>query len=211
MKKKILSLIAVTAALTTAGCALVACGGGDDNGKVTTEVTKEQWVAAFNVEQNFTSNFKADIKFDRERDDGTTRTENATFIVGPEKFGSYSVSFSEPDDKGKKKYEEEMIAIIGKETDIGYSRKSRNDENGKWVVGEWLVDEDKHRDVNLESWTRMLGNMDMNSCVFSFADEYDSFKYESNQYVLAGDGIVVEEYSEDGYSRKETATEATFI
>ena len=77
-------------------------------------------------------------------------------------------------------------------------------------MGEWLVDEDAHREVNLESWTHMLGNMEMTDYIFSFADKYDSFKYESDQYVLEGDGIVVEDYSEDGYSRKETASDVTF-
>ncbi len=222
MKKKLLSLIAVSAALATAGSALIACGGGDDkggNGGAKTEVTKEQWVAAFSL-SSFESNFKANVKNVSEQ---YKATEEFTIIVGAQKYGDYSMTMIGTSD-GVKQREINSIRIMGAEKDADYYKRSAfediQDEDGEWTKGDWkegqwTVAYEDHVTFSDEQWTRNLKMVGL-TYVFKFADKYDSFEYKNGVYTLTGAGIVIDERTsvpdpdyDYSYSYVVTATSAT--
>ena len=207
MKKKLLSLIAVSAALVTAGSALVACGGNND---VKTEVTKEQWVSAFSVD-SFTSNFKASMKM-QEGTDGNGITEEYTLAVGSEKYGDYSLTRVHTRN-GVKNSESSEIRIVTTDGDNIYFRYSGLSDDNQWEEDEWGVDNKKHFVYDNDEWEEdVLGEFGY-SYFKAFADQYDSFKYSNGAYVLSGDGIVLYENGINGddysYSMTITATKAT--
>lgn len=206
MKKKLLSVIAVSAALATAGCALVACGGDD----VKTEVTKDQWASAFSVD-SFTSNFKASTKM-QEGTDSKGITEEYTLVVGPEKYGDYSLTLIRKRN-GVKYREANDIRIVTAAGDVLYYRQSELSDDNKWEEDEWDVDNKDHFVYDNEEWEEDILNEIGYSYIKAFADKYDNFKYSDGAYVLSGDGIVIYEYNnsgEDWYtSMTVTATKAT--
>lgn len=214
MKKKLLSLIAVAAAIATAGGALIACGGDNDGGRVVeTEVTKEQWTAALNVE-SFSKDFKIDFDYTEvtEREQGQTDKYigKTVFTVGAQKYGSYSVISSDYDEEGELVTEWQMTEIIGTEKDISYQRTTKGDKTDEWTDAKWDAFIREHEDVTTESWLHTLENMEMDY-VLALADKYDSFNYESKQYVFTGESLVLEdrEGDENTSSLKVTASEIT--
>ena len=199
MKKKLLSLIAVSAALATAGSALVACGGDDKgNGGANAEVTKEQWATAFSL-ASFESNFKLSSKNVSEQYNATSEY---TFIVGAKKYGDYSMTQIGTTD-GVKQREINSIRIFGTEKDADYYKRSAfediEDEDGNWTKGDWkegvwTVAYEDHVTMDDEKWTYNLQMVGL-SYTFKFADKYDSFEYKNGAYTLKGDGIVIDEYT----------------
>lgn len=209
MKKKLFSLMAVSAALTTAGCALVACGGGDNGGSAKTDVTKAQWVAAFKVD-SFASNFKLSA-ISTGKDN--TESQEMSIVVGPKKYGDYSMTYVRFLN-GVKEREQNTIRIFGAEGDTLYRRSSRLDKDeNKFVVGDWYYQNDEHEEYTDAVWQSHVLDEIGFSYVTSFAESYDSFSYSNGAYVLAGDGLVLDEDSggDDfySYSYKMTAIKAT--
>lgn len=198
MKKKLLSLIAVSAALATAGSALIACGGDDDKGgNAKGQVTKEQWVAALS-QSSFESNFKVDVNTVNET---SNRTEEYTFIVGSQKYGDYSMMSIRKAD-GVTRRESTTMRIVGTEKDAYYDRYSAieqvKNEDGEWVDGDWkegqwtVAYEDHITPTDLQ-WSYRLENVGL-TYAFIFADKYDDFEYKNGVYVLKGnEGVVIDE------------------
>ncbi|MDE6201488.1 MAG: hypothetical protein K2M47_06400 [Clostridiales bacterium] len=214
MKKKLLSLIAVSAALATAGSALIACGG-DDKGRAKTEVTKEQWAAALSL-SNFESNFKVEVNSANET---SNRTEEYTFIVGSQKYGDYSMTSVRKAD-GVIRRASTTMRIVGTDKDAYYDRYSEieqvKNEDGEWVdgdwkEGQWTVAYEDHITPTDVQWSYRLENVGL-TYAFMFADEYDSFEYKNGAYVLKGNkGIVIDEGGsdsddDDDYSYSYTVT-----
>lgn len=208
MKKKFLSIIAVSAALATAGSALVACGGGEDSAK--TEVTKQQWAAALAVD-NFTSNFNAYMKM-QEGTDTKGMTEEYTLVVGPEKFGDYSLTFIRTRNGAKYREVNDIRIVVGDSENL-YYRTSEFDDDGKWDEGYWLLRTKDRFEYDNDEWQESVLNYLGFKYYQVFADKYDSFKYSNGAYVLTGDGIEIDNNRSEGegyyYSYKITATKAT--
>lgn len=207
MKKKFLSLIAVSTALATAGCALVACGGGDKN--VKTEVTNDQWVAAFST-TNFTSNFKVSAISTME---DSSESQEMSIVVGTKQYGDFIMTHTLKRD-GKAMQEESQMRIVGAEKDTLYKRSSRFDEDeNKFVVGDWHYQDDEHEEYTAETWEERVLNDIGFEYLTVFTQKYDSFNYVNGAYVMTGDGIVIYEDSDSGegysYSSKLTATKAS--
>lgn len=189
MKKKLLSLIAVSAALATAGSALIACGGG--NGGANAEVTKEQWAAALSVD-NFANNFKATVLTVNENEKAQ---QEYVFIAGANKYGDYYMSRTIKSLEGVKDSERSYIRIAGTEKDAYYSRRSNVTEvegqDGEWQDGPWIVSYEDHETFNDWKWMKLLEDVGL-TYMFKLADKYDSFEYKNGAYTLKGeDGIVV--------------------
>lgn len=221
MKKKLLSLIAVSAALATAGSALIACGG-DDNGGANAEVTKEQWVAALSL-SSFESNFKLNVKTVNET---SKMAEEYIFLAGSQKYGDYSMTAVRTKD-GEKRRESKTVRIVGTDKDAYYDRYSSieqvENEDGEWVdgdwkEGQWTVAYKDHITPTDDQWTSTLENVGV-TYAFMFADKYDSFEYKNGAYVLKENkGIVLDEYTSEpdpdypdygSYSYTVTATKVT--
>ncbi|MDE5563496.1 MAG: hypothetical protein K2J01_08140 [Clostridiales bacterium] len=196
MKKKLLSLIAVSAALATAGSVLIACGGGD-KGSAKTDVTKEQWVAAMAVD-SFASNFKAEVK---NVNKDATESYNLTFIAGSEKYGDYSMTMAMMTGETKT-VEQSMIRKVGTERDTFYSLSSHFDEDeNKFVVGEWKIDDDKHVEYTAKTWEEgVLSKVGFNYIV-ALAKNYDDFAYGDGAYKTDKNIVLSEDIDVgDGYS-----------
>lgn len=199
MKKKLLSLIAVTAALATAGCALVACGGDDKggNGDAKGQVTKEQWAAALSL-SSFESNFKVDVKTFNE---ANKREDAYVFLAGSQKYGDYSMTSTRTAD-GEKRNEYIRMRIEGAERDAFYECYSeieqvKNEDgewvDGDWVDGKWTVTYRDHTTFTDAQWTHYLENVGL-MYAFMFAEKYDDFEYKNGAYVLKGNkGVVIDE------------------
>lgn len=220
MKKKLLSVIAVSAALATAGSALVACGGDDNNG-ANASVTKEQWATALSL-SSFESNFKVDVKTVNET---SKMAEEYIFLAGSQKYGDYSMTAVRTKD-GVKRRESTTMRIVGTDKDAYYDRYSSieqvENEDGEWVdgdwkEGQWTVAYEDHITPTDEQWTHRLENVGL-AYAFKFTDKYDSFEYKNGAYTLKGDGIVIDEYTSEpdpdypdygSYSYTVTATKVT--
>lgn len=222
MKKKLLSLIAVSAALATAGSTLVACGDKGGNGGANATVTKEQWEAALSL-SSFESNFKLNVKTVNET---SKMSEEFTFLAGSQKYGDYSMTAVRMKEDVKRR-ESATMRIVGAEKDAYYDRYSRieqvENEDGEWVDGDWkegkwTVAYEDHITPTDEQWTSRLENVGL-VYAFKFADKYDSFEYKNGAYVLKGDkGIIIEQYTYEpdpdypdygSYSYTVTATKVT--
>lgn len=208
MKKKLLSLIAVSAALATAGSVLVACGG-DGNNSVKTEVTKEQWAAAFAVD-NFTSNIKATEKTELIDDDKTIAQE-MTLIVGAQKYGDFSCTLSLFTNDVKSR-ERDRIRIVAADGDDWYERRSEL-VGDKWEEGKWYVYTKSHLEYDDEEWQEDVLSSFGFAYIVAFADNYDSFNYTNGAYVLSKNELVLEDRTDDyedyTHSFKVTASKTT--
>ncbi|MDE5592400.1 MAG: hypothetical protein K2I75_00435 [Clostridiales bacterium] len=208
MKKKLLSLIAVSAALATAGSALIACGDGD-KGNAKTDVTKEQWVAAFAID-NFASDFKVSAVSTMVNG---TESQEMSIVVGTKQYGDFIMTHTLKRD-GKTMQEESQMRIVGEENDRYYKCSGRFDEDeNKFIVGDWHYQDDEHEEFTAATWEeRVLDEIGFEYMTV-FAEKYDSFNYVNGAYVMTGDGIVIYENSDSGegysYSSKMTATNAT--
>lgn len=214
MKKKLLSIIAVSAALATAGSVLVACGGDDGNVGAKTDVTKEQWAAALSI-NSFASNLKADVTMVNEKE---KMSQALVLLVGSQKYGDYSLTRTNLSLEGVKQDERTRIRIVEAEREAHYTLYSgladEEGEDGEWEVGEWRVEYEDPKTYDDDQWYSCIDDMGV-EYIFALADKYDSFEYKNGAYVLKGqDGIVIEddagsfdEYT--SYTYTSTATKIT--
>ncbi|MDE5563452.1 MAG: hypothetical protein K2J01_07920 [Clostridiales bacterium] len=212
MKKKLLSLIAVSAALATAGSALIACGG-DDKGDANASVTKEQWAAALSL-SSFGSNINATAKVVNEKENLSL---DYVLLVGSKKYGDYSITRTRSTLEGAKQDERTRIRIVGTDREEHYTRYSglADDEgqDGEWEVGEWRLEYDDLNTYDDEQWESCIDDTGI-QYICLFADKYDSFEYKNGVYTYNGQGIVIDEYASEpdpdydySYSSTMTATD----
>ncbi|MDE6293192.1 MAG: hypothetical protein K2L88_01045, partial [Clostridiales bacterium] len=193
MMKKLLSLIAVSAALATAGCALVACGGSDDNHVVKTEVTKQQWSAAFAVD-SFARNVK--IYEISETVEGRDKTaQETTLMVGSKKYGDYSLELISYSGDVKDR-EANRIRIVTADGDNVYARSTylAGDE---WKDGEWHFNNKTHVEYDADEWSKDVLNSLGFTYILNFADKYDDFTYSDGEYVITDEEVVLHESISD--------------
>lgn len=193
MKKKLLSLMAVSAVTVIVCGALVACGGypgnsgnsdnGGGNGQVTTTVTKAQWAAAISL-GNFGSNVKINVVT---VEAGKGDVHKNELVVGAAKYGDYSMSYTIFTAEGEKSRERAYVRIVEANRDAEYSFSGRI-VDGDWQDGGWSLYYSDHETYDDEEWTQLLHDTGGFSDAFFFADKYDSFKYENGVYVLKDAG-----------------------